>query len=152
MVKEVEELIKIVGKGNLLETLFIFLGGFQHADLDRSMDRRNHFGLSAFIKKEREPLDEYFNLKFSLQGLFLIYAQAYKILGENNELSTEDVINRIYKVVEESGLNQDINEVVDGRKLDLLNILVNPKREPIFKTEEDFENKVLIGLRKLLSE
>ncbi|WMT84173.1 hypothetical protein NMD99_06015 [Wolbachia endosymbiont of Listronotus oregonensis] len=51
MVKEVEELIKIVGKGNLLETLFIFLGGFQHADLDRSMDCRNHFGLSAFIKK-----------------------------------------------------------------------------------------------------
>ncbi|MDX5518958.1 MAG: hypothetical protein O7177_05265 [Wolbachia endosymbiont of Andrena agilissima] len=152
MVKEVEELIKIVGKGNLLETLFIFLGGFQHADLDRSMDRRNHFGLSAFIKKEREPLDEYLNLKFSLQGLFLIYAQAYKILSENNELSTEGVINRIYKVVEESGLNQDINEVVDGRKLDLLNILANPKREPIFKTEEDFENKVLIGLRKLLSE
>lgn len=152
MVKEVEGLIKIVGKGNLLETLFIFLGGFQHADLDRSMDRRNHFGLSAFIKKERKPLDEYFNLKFSLQGLFLIYAQAYKILSENNELSTEDVINRIYKVVEESGLNQDINEVVDGSKLDLLNILASPKREPIFKTEEDFENKVLIGLRKLLSE
>ncbi|WP_265029900.1 WD1261 family protein [Wolbachia endosymbiont (group A) of Philonthus cognatus] len=157
MIKEIEELIKeklikIVGKGNLLETLFIFLGGFQHADLDRSMDRRNHFGLSAFIKKEREPLDEYFNLKFSLQGLFLIYAQAYKILSENNELSTEDVINRIYKVVEESGLNQDINEVVDGSKLDLLNILANPKGEPIFKTEEDFENKVLIGLRKLLSE
>lgn len=152
MVKEIEELIKIVGKGNLLEAAFIYLGSFQHADLDRSMDRRNHIGLSAFIQKQDEQLDYYFNLKFSLQGLFLIYAQAYKILSENNELSTEDVINRIYKVVEESGLNQDINEVVDGRKLDLLNILANPKREPIFKTEEDFENKVLIDVRKLLSE
>nr|WP_253309823.1 hypothetical protein [Rickettsia endosymbiont of Ceutorhynchus assimilis] len=154
MVKEVEELIKIVGKGNLLETLFIFLGGFQHADLDRSMDCRNHFGLSAFIKKEGEPLDEYFNLKFSLQGLFLIYAQAYKILSENNNLNTKDVIDKIYEVIKGSELNRDINEVVevDGSKLDLLNILASPKREPIFKTEEDFENKVLIGLRKLLSE
>lgn len=152
MVKEVEELIKIVGKGNLLETLFISLGGFQHADLDRSMDRRNHFGLSAFIKKEEEPLDEYFNLKFSLQGLFLIYAQAYKILSENNNLNTKDVIDKIYDIIKESELNRDINEVVDGRKLDLLNTLANPKREPIFKTGEDFENKVLIGLRKLLSE
>ncbi|WP_353272443.1 hypothetical protein [Wolbachia endosymbiont (group A) of Urophora cardui] len=154
MVKEVEELIKIVGKGNLLETLFIFLGGFQHADLDRSMDCRNHFGLSAFIKKEGEPLDEYFNLKFSLQGLFLIYAQAYKILSENNNLNTKDVIDKIYKVIKGSELNRDINEVVevDGSKLDLLNILANPKREAIFKTEKDFENKVLIGVRKLLNE
>ncbi|WP_250295421.1 WD1261 family protein [Wolbachia endosymbiont of Oedothorax gibbosus] len=152
MVKEVEELIKIVGKGNLLETLFIFLGSFQHADLDRSMDRRNHFGLSEFIRKKEEPLDKYFNLKFSLQGLFLIYAQAYQILSENNNLNTKDVIDKIYEVIKGSELNEYINEVVDGRKLDLLNILANPKREPIFKTEEDFENKVLIGLRKLLSE
>ncbi|WP_264688038.1 WD1261 family protein [Wolbachia endosymbiont (group A) of Sympetrum striolatum] len=154
MVKEVEELIKIVGKGNLLETLFIFLGGFQHADLDRSMDCRNHFGLSVFIKKEGEPLDEYFNLKFSLQGLFLIYAQAYKILSENNNLNTKDVIDKIYEVIKGSELNRDINEVVevDGSKLDLLNILANPKREAIFKTEKDFENKVLIGVRKLLNE
>lgn len=154
MVKEVEELIKIVDKGNLLETLFIFLGGFQHADLDRSMDCRNHFGLSAFIKKEGEPLDEYFNLKFSLQGLFLIYAQAYKILSENNNLNTKDVIDKIYEVIKGSELNRDINEVVevDGSKLDLLNILANPKREAIFKTEKDFENKVLIGVRKLLNE
>ncbi|WP_434732132.1 WD1261 family protein [Wolbachia endosymbiont of Zygogramma bicolorata] len=154
MVKEVEELIKIVGKGNLLETLFIFLGGFQHADLDRSMDRRNHFGLSAFIKKEGEPLDEYFNLKFSLQGLFLIYAQAYKILSENNNLNTKDVIDKIYEVIKGSELNRDINEVVevDGSKLDLLNILASPKREPIFKTEEDFENKVLTDVKKLLNE
>lgn len=153
MVKEVEELIKIVGKGNLLEALFIFLGSFQHANLDRCMDHRNHIGLSEFInKKERASLDEYFNLKFSLQGLFLIYALAYRILSENNNLNTKDVIDEIYKVIKESKLGKDVNEVVDGRKLDLLNILANPKREPIFKTEEDFENKVLIGLRKLLNE
>ncbi|WP_353275498.1 hypothetical protein [Wolbachia endosymbiont (group A) of Pipizella viduata] len=152
MVKEVEELIKIVGKGNLLETLFIFLGGFQHADLDLSMDCRNHIGLSAFIKKQDEQLDYYFNLKFSLQGLFLIYAQAYNILSKNNNLNTEDVIDKIYDIIKESELNGDINEVVDGRKLDLLNILANPKREPIFKTEEDFENKVLTDVKKLLNE
>ncbi|WP_265027281.1 WD1261 family protein [Wolbachia endosymbiont (group A) of Bombylius major] len=152
MVKEVEELIKIIGKGNLLETLFIFLGGFQHADLDRSMDRRNHFGLSEFIRKENELLDKYFNLKFSLQGLFLIYAQAYQILSESNNLNTKDVIDEIYKVIKESKLGKDVNEVVDGRKLDLLNILANPKRELIFKTEEDFESKVLTDVKKLLNE
>ncbi len=152
MIKEIEELIKIVGKGNLLETLFIFLGSFQHADLDRFMDHRNHFGLSEFIRKKEEPLDKYFNLKFSLQGLFLIYAQAYKILSENNNLNTKDVIDKIYEVIKGSELNEYINEVVDGRKLDLLNILANPKREPIFKTEKDFESKVLIGVRKVLDE
>lgn len=152
MVKEVEELIKIVGKGNLLETLFIFLGGFQHADLDRSMDHRNHFGFSEFIRKENELLDKYFNLKFSLQGLFLIYAQAYEILSKNNNLSTQDIIDEIHNVIKRSALGKDINEVVDGRKLDLLNILANPKREPIFKTEEDFENKVLTDVKKLLNE
>ncbi len=152
MVKEVEELIKIVGKGNLLETLFIFLGSFQHADLDRFMDHRNHIGLSAFIQKQDEQLDYYFNLKFSLQGLFLIHALAYRILSENNNLNTKDVIDKIYDVIKGSELNRDINEVVDGRKLDLLNILANPKREPIFKTEEDFENKVLTDVKKLLNE
>ncbi|WP_353273852.1 hypothetical protein [Wolbachia endosymbiont (group A) of Ennomos erosarius] len=152
MVKEVEELIKIVGKGNLLETLFIFLGSFQHADLGRFMDHRNHIGLSAFIQKQDEQLDYYFNLKFSLQGLFLIYALAYRILSENNNLNTKDVIDKIYDVIKGSELNRDINEVVDGRKLDLLNILANPKREPIFKTEEDFENKVLTDVKKLLNE
>ncbi|WP_341811861.1 hypothetical protein [Wolbachia endosymbiont (group A) of Conops quadrifasciatus] len=152
MVKEVEELIKIVGKGNLLETLFIFLGGFQHANLDLSMECRNHIGLSAFIQKQDEQLDYYFNLKFSLQGLFLIYAQAYNILSKNNNLNTKDVIDKIYDIIKESELNRDINEVVDGRKLDLLNILANPKREPIFKTEEDFENKVLTDVKKLLNE
>ncbi|MGX9891801.1 WD1261 family protein [Wolbachia endosymbiont of Protocalliphora sialia] len=153
MVKEIEELIKIVGKGNLLEALFIFLGNFQHANLHHCMDYRNHIGLSEFInKKEQEPLDKYFNLKFSLQGLFLIYTQAYKILSGSNNPSTQDIIDEIYKVIKESELGKDIHEIVDGRKLDLLNALANPKRESIFKTVEDFESKVLISVRKLLSE
>lgn len=88
MIKEIEELIKIVGKGNLLEAIFIRKGSFQHADLDRCIDYRNHFGLSAFIRKKDELLDKYFNLKFSLQGLFLIYTQAYSILIENTQLSS----------------------------------------------------------------
>ncbi len=152
MVKEVEELIKIVGKGNLLETLFIFLGSFQHADLDRFMDHRNHIGLSAFIQKQDEQLDYYFNLKFSLQGLFLIHALAYRILSENNNLNTKDVIDKIYEIIKRSELGKDINEVLNGRKLDLLNVLANPKRDPIFETEEDFENKVLTDVKKLLNE
>lgn len=53
MVKEVEELIKIVGKGNLLEALFIFLGNFQHANLTGKIDHRNHIGLSSFVRKKR---------------------------------------------------------------------------------------------------
>ncbi|OAB82185.1 hypothetical protein WSTR_02025 [Wolbachia endosymbiont of Laodelphax striatellus] len=152
MVKEVEELIKIVGKGNLLEALFICLGSFQHVDLHCSMDCRNHLNLPAFIRKKEESLDKYFNLKFSLQGLFLIYAQAYEILSKNNKLSTKDVIDKIYKVIKESKLGKDINEVVDGRKLDLLNILANPKREPVFKTAGDFESKILTDVKKLLNE
>lgn len=152
MVKEVEELIKIIGKGNLLEALFIFLGEFQHADLTGKIDHRNHIDLSSFVRKKEESLDKYFNLQFSLQGLFLIYTQAYKILSGSNNLSTQDIIDEIYKVIKESKLGKDIHEVVDGRKLDLLNVLANPKRESIFKTVEDFENKVLIDVRKLLSE
>lgn len=152
MVKEVEELIKIVGKGNLLEALFIFLGGFQHANLTGKIDYRNHIGLSSFVRKKEESLDKYLNLKFSLQGSFLIYTQAYKILSGSNNLSTQDIIDEIYKVIKESELGKDIHEIVGGRKLDLLNVLANPKRESIFKTAEDFENKVLADVRKLLSE
>lgn len=152
MVKEVEKLIEIVGKGNLLEALFIFLGNFQHANLTGKIDHRNHIGLSSFVRKKEESLDKYFNLQFSLQGLFLIYTQAYKILSGSNNLSTQDIIDEIYKVIKESELGKDIHEIVDGRKLDLLNVLANPKRESIFKTAEDFENKVLIDVRRLLSE
>ncbi len=164
MVKEVEELIKIVGKGNLLEALFIYLGSFQHADLGRSMDSRNHFGLSAFIKKEREPLDEYFNLKFSLQGLFLIYAQAYKVLVENAQLNTQEVIDKIYAAIENektstnySALGELLKEVVDQaeltgnqKKLKLLNILANPRGEALFNNNNDFEKQVLNNVKKLL--
>ncbi|WP_353283227.1 hypothetical protein [Wolbachia endosymbiont (group A) of Pogonocherus hispidulus] len=166
MVKEVEELIKIVGKGNLLEALFIRLGSFQHADLDRSMDHRNHTDLSAFIQKQDEQLDYYFNLKFSLQGLFLIYAQAYRVLAENAHLNTQEVIDKIYAAVESektsttyNALGKLLREIVDQagltedqKKLKLLNVLANPKRDPIFETVEDFEDKVLIDVRKLLSE
>ncbi|MGL9757371.1 MAG: WD1261 family protein [Wolbachia sp.] len=152
MVKEVEKLIKIVGKGNLLEALLIFLGSFQHANLTGKIDHRNHIGLSLFVRKKEESLDKYFNLQFSLQGLFLIYTQAYKILSGSNNLSTQDIIDEIYKVIKESELGKNIHEIVDGRKLDLLNVLANPRRESIFKTVEDFENKVLIDVRRLLSE
>ncbi len=164
MVKEVEELIKIVGKGNLLETLFIFLGSFQHADLDRSMDHRNHFGLSAFIKKEGEPLDEYFNLKFSLQGLFLIYVQAYRVLAENAQLNTQEVIDKIYATVESgrtsttyNALGELLRRIVDQagltedqKKLKLLNILANPKGKALFNNNNDFEKQVLNDVKKLL--
>lgn len=164
MVKEVEELIKIVGKGNLLETLFIFLDSFQHADLDRSMDHRNHFGLSAFIKKEGEPLDEYFNLKFSLQGLFLIYVQAYRVLAENAQLNTQEVIDKIYAAVESgrtsttyNALGELLRRIVDQagltedqKKLKLLNILANPKGKALFNNNNDFEKQVLNDVKKLL--
>lgn len=152
MVKEVEELIKIVGKGNLLEALFIFLGNFQHANLTDKIDYRNHIGLSSFVRKKEESLDKYFNLQFSLQGLFLIYTQAYKILSGSNNLSTQDITDEIYKVIKESELGKDIHKIVDGRKLDLLNVLANPKRESIFKAVKDFEIKVLIIVKRLLSE
>lgn len=104
------------------------------------------------LEKKEESLDKYFNLQFSLQGLFLIYTQAYKILSGSNNPSTQDIIDEIYKVIKESELGKDIHEIVDRRKLDLLNVLANPKRESIFKTVEDFENKVLIDVRRLLSE
>lgn len=166
MVKEVEELIKIVGKGNLLETLFIFLGSFQHVGLYCNMDGRNHVDLPAFIRKEEEPLDKYFNLKFSLQGLFLIYIQAYEALVENTQLNTQEVIDKIYAAIENERMSTShmvlkelLEEVIDRaeltedqKKLKLLNVLANPKRNPVFETVEDFENKVFTDIKKLLSE
>ncbi|NEV49863.1 hypothetical protein EUZ93_05350 [Wolbachia pipientis] len=165
MVKEIEELIKIVGKGNLLEAAFIYLGSFQHADLQRHMDHRNHNGLSEFInKKEQEPLDKYFNLKFSLQGLFLIYAQAYNVLIENAQLNTQEVIDTIYAAIESEKTSTVYNvlgnlprEIVDQagltedqKKLKLLNILANPKGEALFNNNNDFEKQVLNNVKKLL--
>ncbi|WP_265033607.1 WD1261 family protein [Wolbachia endosymbiont (group A) of Sicus ferrugineus] len=164
MVKEVKELIKIVGKGNLLEAIFIRKGSFQHADLDRCIDHRNHFGLSAFIRKKEEPLDKYFNLKFSLQGLFLIYTQAYSVLIENTQLNTQEVIDKIYAAIENertstnySALGELLKEVVDQaeltenqKKLKLLNILANPKGKALFNNNNDFEKQVLNNVKKLL--
>lgn len=164
MVKEVEELIKIVGKGNLLETLFIRLGSFQRADLGRSMDHRNHIGLSAFIQKQDEQLDYYFNLEFSLQGLFLIYVQAYRVLAENAHLNTQEVIDKIYAAVESkktsttyNALGKLLREIVDQagltedqKKLKLLNILANPKGKALFNNNNDFEKQVLNNVKKLL--
>lgn len=114
MVKEVEELIKIVGKGNLLEALFIRLGSFQHANLACSIDHRNHFGLSEFIGKEKEPLDEHFNLRFSLQGLFLIYTQAHKVLIENAQLNTQGVIDKIYISISKDELGKQLSSIISG--------------------------------------
>ncbi len=164
MVKEVEELIKIVGKGNLLETVFIRSGSYQHANLGRSIDHRNHLGLSSFIRKEKEALDKYFNLKFSLQGLFLIYVQAYKVLVENAQLNTQEVIDKIYAAIENektstncSALGELLKEVVDQaeltenqKKLKLLNILANPRGEALFNNNNDFEKQVLNNVKKLL--
>ncbi|WP_265030869.1 WD1261 family protein [Wolbachia endosymbiont (group B) of Athalia cordata] len=160
MVKEVEKLIEIVGKGNLLEALFIFLGNFQHANLTGKIDHRNHIGLSSFVRKKEESLDKYFNLQFSLQGLFLIYTQAYKALVGNTQLNTQEVIDKIYAAVENDGvLERLIREVIDQaeltedqKKLKLLNVLANPKRNPVFETVEDFENKVFTDITKLLNE
>ncbi|BET35439.1 MULTISPECIES: WD1261 family protein [Wolbachia] len=165
MVKEVEELIKIVGKGNLLEAAFIRLGSFQHADLHHCMDCRNHIGLSEFInKKEQEPLDKYFNLKFSLQGLFLIYVQAYRVLAENAQFNTQEVIDKIYAAVESKKIptlcdtsKKLLREIVDQveltedqKKLKLFNILANPKGEALFNNNDDFEKQVLNNVKKLL--
>ncbi|WP_341808046.1 hypothetical protein [Wolbachia endosymbiont (group E) of Neria commutata] len=155
MVKEVEELIKIIGEGNLLEASFVFLGAFQHFNLEWNGGvERNFNGLSAFIEKEEEQLDECFNLMFSLQGLFLIYGQAYNALEKDNHLSTQGVINEIYNyhdLIKCEIINQgQLKE--DQKKLKFLNLLANPKRQLIFKTEEDFENKVLTDIKKLLNE
>lgn len=165
MVKEVEKLIRIVGKGNLLEAVFIREGSFQHANLHNCMDHRNHIGLSKFInKEEQEPLDKYFNLKFSLQGLFLIYVQAYRVLAENAQLNTQEVIDKIYAAVESgristtyNALGELLEEIVDQveltedqKKLKLLSILANPKGETLFNNNNDFEKQVLNNVKKLL--
>ncbi|MGL9726201.1 MAG: WD1261 family protein [Wolbachia sp.] len=165
MVKEVEKLIKIVGKDNLLEALFIREGSFQHANLHNCIDHRNHIDLSEFInKKEQEPLDKYFNLKFSLQGLFLIYVQTYRVFVKNAHLNTQEVIDKIYAAVESgkttttyNALGELLREIVDQakltedqKKLKLLNILANPKDEILFNNNNDFGKQVLNNVKKLL--
>lgn len=157
MVKEIKGLEKIIGSGNLLEVLFIFLGSFQHFNLghNNGIDR-NFKNLSEFIGKEEEPLDNYFKLMFSLQGLFLIYVQAYKILEEDVNLSTHEVIDKVYKgansykLISTKIINQKLLSE-DQKKLEFLNFLGNPKGESIFTTEENFEGKVLISIRKMVN-
>ncbi|WP_259349221.1 hypothetical protein [Wolbachia pipientis] len=153
MVKEVEELIKIVGKGNLLEALFICMGSFQHdgARDDCSIDRRNHLGISIFAKKSKEEhLDHYLNLKFSLQGLFLIYNKAYILLSKNKKLSVKEVIDEIYEIIKKSKLKKDLGEMADDRKLDTFNTLINPRGEKVLKTEKDFEDRIIKDVKDVL--
>ncbi|WP_250296260.1 WD1261 family protein [Wolbachia endosymbiont of Oedothorax gibbosus] len=153
MVKEVEELIKIVGKGNLLEALFICMGSFQHdgGRNDCSIDRRNHLGVSIFAKKSKEePLDYYLNLKFSLQGLLLIYNKAYVLLSKDRELSVKEVIDEIYKVIKKSELKKDLGEMADDKKLDTFNTLINPRGEKVLKTEKDFEDQIIKDVKDVL--
>lgn len=153
MVKEVEELIKIVGKGNLLEALFIRMGSFQHdgGRDDCSIDRRNHLGVSIFAKKsKKEPLDYYLNLKFSLQGLLLIYNKAYVLLSKDRELSVKEVIDEIYKAIKKSELKKDLGEMADDRKLDTFNTLINPRGEKVLKTEKDFEDQIIKDVKDVL--
>lgn len=157
MVKEIKKLERIIGSGNLLEALFIFLGSFQHCHLghNNGIDR-NFRNLSEFIEKEEEPLDNYFKLMFSLQGLFLIYIQAYKILKEDVNLSTHEVIDKVYKgansykLINAKIFNQKLLSE-DQKKLEFLNFLGSPKGKSIFTTEEDFEGKILTSIRKLLN-
>lgn len=153
MVKEVEKLIEIVGKGNLLEALFICMGSFQHDGErnDCSIDRRNHLGVSIFAKKSKEePLDYYLNLKFSLQGLLLIYNRAYVLLSKDRELSVKEVIDEIYKVIKKSELKKDLGEMADDRKLDTFNTLINPRGEKVLKTEKDFEDRIIKDVKDVL--
>ncbi|MGL9778778.1 MAG: WD1261 family protein [Wolbachia sp.] len=153
IVKEIEKLIKIVGKGNLLEALFICMGSFQHdgARDDCSIDRRNHLGISIFAKKSREEhLDHYLNLKFSLQGLLLIYNKAYVLLSKDRELSVKEVIDEIYKVIKKSELKKDLGEMADDKKLDTFNTLINPRGEKVLKTEKDFEDQIIKDVKDVL--
>ncbi|MDE5061890.1 WD1261 family protein [Wolbachia endosymbiont of Drosophila tsacasi] len=153
MVKEIEELIKIVGKGNLLEALFICMGSFQHDGErdDCSIDRRNHLGISIFAKKSKEEhLDHYLNLKFSLQGLLLIYNKAYVLLSKDRELSVKEVIDEIYKVIKKSELKKDLGKMADDKKLDTFNTLINPRGEKVLKTEKDFEDQIIKDVKDVL--
>ncbi|MDN5248061.1 MAG: hypothetical protein QWI36_02890 [Wolbachia endosymbiont of Tyrophagus putrescentiae] len=166
MARELEKLIQTVGRGNLLESLFIFLGGFQNSCSSGSrIDHRNHINLSEFVKKEKsEWLDHYFNLQFSLQGLCLVFARAYKTLQENKnsqenkDLSTEEVIEQIYQdVLKNKEMEKMLGEIIDrtqgesDKRLKLLNILSNPKGKAIFENEHDFEEKVVKKTRELLN-
>ncbi len=99
---ELSNIIQIIGRGNLLEAIYIYIGGFQHAllkDEEGFVDWRNFINIHELLNKEyKEPLDRYLNLQLSLQGLFLIYTKVYLILQKEKYLDTEKVIQKIYEV------------------------------------------------------
>lgn len=164
MTKEVKELIKIVGKGNLLEALFICLGSFHNPIQEGSIDTRcKSVPLYRFIKKEtNDQLDYYFNLRYSLEGMLNIYAIVFDALNRNSELSTEELIDEIHKTMNGNG-NIHITEspfcnntlqqeqlTNNQQKLKLLNDFVNPKGKTLFETKQDFENSIVTNVRELL--
>lgn len=167
MTKEVvEELIKIVGKGNLLEALFICLGSFHNPIQEGSIDTRcKSVPLYRFIKKEaNDQLDYYFYLRYSLEGLLNIYAIVFNALNRNSELSTEELIDEIYETMSGKGSIPITGQPFCGntlpqeqlaynqQKLKLLNNFVNPKGKTLLETEQDFENSIITNVRELLKE
>lgn len=156
-----EQLIGIFGKENLLEAIFIFLGGFQNMISHNNhnpeyVDHRNFFNLYEFITKTKEqPLDQYFKLKLSLQGLCLIYEKAYKILNHHNNLNAQEVIDKIYII---AAMDQELKKVVsivekeNDAPIKLLNMIINPRGEPPFNNSDDFKKKVLKNIRSFIGE
>ncbi|WP_339047000.1 hypothetical protein [Candidatus Mesenet endosymbiont of Phosphuga atrata] len=159
--QQLEKLMKIFGKGNLLEAIFIFLGGFQnmishdYSEVER-IDHRNFFHLYEFIDKTKtQPLDRYFKLKLSLQGLCLIYEKAYKILNHHNHLDAQEVMDQIYTLAIVDQELTKIARIIEEEKdasIRFLNMIINPKGEPPFSSIDDFEEKVLKNIRNLINE
>ena len=96
--------------------------------------------------------------------MFLIYVQAYRVLAENAQFNTQEVIDKIYAAVESKKIptlcdtsKKLLREIVDQveltedqKKLKLFNILANPKGEALFNNNDDFEKQVLNNVKKLL--
>jgi hypothetical protein len=158
----IKEFKGVIGNGNLLEVLHIFLGSFQNAVvLNRQIDyidHRNHLHWYAPYNADIGILSSYLNKQYSLQGLFLIYEKAYKLLKEGNDRNSKKIISQIYDIVKKSELKESavgkqlkLGNVETG--LDLLNTLANPDHngKVTFKTEQDFENNILVHVRNLLN-
>ncbi|XGA08126.1 MAG: hypothetical protein U0X86_000290 [Wolbachia endosymbiont of Xenopsylla cheopis] len=159
--QQLEKLVKVFGKGNLLEAIFIFLGGFQNMiSLNNSnveyIDHRNFFHLYEFINKTKtQPLDRYFKLKLSLQGLCLIYEKAYKILNHHSNLNAQEVMDKIYTLAIVDQKLTKIVRIIEEEKdtsIRFLNMIINPKGEQPFNSIDDFEEKVLKDIRNLINE
>ncbi|GHM57876.1 MAG: hypothetical protein sL5_00700 [Candidatus Mesenet longicola] len=159
--QQLEKLVKVFGKGNLLEAIFIFLGGFQNMISHNNsnveyIDHRNFFHLYEFINKTKtQPLDRYFKLKLSLQGLCLIYEKAYKILNHHNHLDAQEVMDQIYTLAIVDQELTKIARIIEEEKdasIRFLNMIINPKGEPPFNSIDDFEEKVLKDIRNLINE